>query len=81
MISLPEPQKRSVTLSQFAFDNYFKNTFLPDNNYTFEKSLPADIVDAKSLINQYRAIGDEDTVKVIKQRLIDAGYDIRDYNL
>jgi hypothetical protein len=79
--NLPEPQKRSVTLSQFAFDNYFKNTFLPDNNYTFEKSLPADIVDAKSLINQYRAIGDEDTVKVIKQRLIDAGYDIRDYNL
>jgi hypothetical protein len=79
--NLPEPQKRSITLSQFAFDNYFKNTFLPDNNYTFEKSLPADIVDAKQLINQYRAIGDEDTVKVIKQRLIDAGYDIRDYNL
>jgi len=79
--NLPEPQKRSVTLSQFAFDNYFKNTFLPDNNYTFEKSLPADIVDAKQLINQYRAIGDEDTVKIIKQRLIDAGYDIRDYNL
>jgi len=79
--NLPEPQKRSVTLSQFPFDNYFKNTFLPDNNYTFEKSLPADIVDAKQLINQYRAIGDEDTVKIIKQRLIDAGYDIRDYNL
>jgi hypothetical protein len=79
--NLPETQKRSVTLSQFAFDNYFKNTFLPDNNYTFEKTLPADIVDAKQLINQYRAIGDEDTVKVIKQRLIDAGYDIRDYNL
>jgi hypothetical protein len=79
--NLPEPQKRSITLSQFAFDNYFKNTFLPDNNYTFEKSLPADIVDAKQLINQYRAIGDEDTVKIIKQRLIDAGYDIRDYNL
>ena len=79
--NLPETQKRSVTLSQFAFDNYFKNTFLPDNNYTFEKSLPADIVDAKQLINQYRAAGDEDTVKVIKQRLIDAGYDIRDYNL
>ena len=78
---LPDSQKKSITLSQFAFDNYFKNTFLPDNNYTFEKSLPADIVDAKQLINQYRSIGDEDTVKVIKQRLIDAGYDIRDYNL
>jgi len=78
---LPEPQKRSITLSQFAFDNYFKNTFLPDNNYTFEKSLPADIVEAKQLINQFRSEGDDDKVKIVKQRLIDAGYDISDYNL
>jgi uncharacterized protein (UPF0335 family) len=78
---LPEPQKRSITLSQFAFDNYFKNTFLPDNNYTFEKSLPADIVEAKQLINQFRSEGDDEKVKIVKQRLIDAGYDISDYNL
>ncbi len=79
--NLPELQKRSVTLSQFAFDNYFKNTFLPDNNYTFEKSLPADIVEAKQLINQFRSEGDDEKVKIVKQRLIDAGYDISDYNL
>ena len=78
---LPESQKRSITLNEFAFNDYFKNRFLPDNNYTFEKTLPSDIVEAKSLINQYRAIGDDDKVKIIKQRLIDAGYDIRDYNL
>jgi len=78
---LPESQKRSVTLNEFAFNDFLKNRFLPQNNITFEKTLPADIVEAKSLINQYRAIGDEDTVKIIKQRLIDAGYDIRDYNL
>ena len=39
------------------------------------------LIRAKSLINQYRAIGDDETVKEIKQRLINAGYDIRDYNL
>jgi len=78
---LPESQKKSITLNEFAFNDYFKNRFLPENNISFQTTLPADIVDAKSLINQYRAIGDEDTVKVIKQRLIDAGYDIRDYNL
>tara|TARA_R100000278_G_scaffold27553_4_gene25198 strand:+ start:112 stop:1086 length:975 start_codon:yes stop_codon:yes gene_type:complete len=78
---LEDSQKRSITLTEFAFNDYFKNRFLPENNYTFEKTLPADIVDAKQLINQYRSIGDEDTVKIIKQRLIDAGYDIRDYNL
>ena len=78
---LPESQKRSITLNEFAFNDYFKNRFLPENNIAFQSTLPADIVEAKSLINQYRSIGDEDTVKVIKQRLIDAGYDIRDYNL
>jgi uncharacterized protein (UPF0335 family) len=78
---LPESQKRSVTLNEFAFNDFLKNRFLPQNNITFEKTLPADIVEAKSLINQYRAIGDEYTVKIIKQRLINAGYDIRDYNL
>ena len=78
---LPESQKKSITLSEFAFDNYFKNKFLPDNNYTFEKTLPSDIVEAKQLINQFRAEGDDEKVKIVKQRLIDAGYDIRDYNL
>ena len=65
----------------FAFNDYFKNRFLPDNNYTFEKTLPSDIVEAKQLINQFRAEGDDEKVKIVKQRLIDAGYDIRDYNL
>ena len=78
---LPESQKKSITESEFAFDNYFKNKFLPDNNYTFERTLPADIVEAKQLINQFRAEGDDEKVKIVKQRLIDAGYDIRDYNL
>jgi len=78
---LPDAQKKSITLSEFAFDNYFKNKFLPDNNYTFEKTLPADIVEAKQLINQFRSEGDDEKVKIVKQRLIDAGYDIRDYNL
>ena len=78
---LPESQKKSITLGEFAFDNYFKNKFLPDNNYTFEKTLPSDIVEAKQLINQFRAEGDDEKVKIVKQRLIDAGYDIRDYNL
>ena len=78
---IPESQKKSITLGEFAFDNYFKNKFLPDNNYTFEKTLPSDIVEAKQLINQFRAEGDDEKVKIVKQRLIDAGYDIRDYNL
>ena len=78
---LPESQKRSITLNEFAFNDYFKNKFLPDNNYTFEKTLPSDIVEAKQLINQFRAEGDDEKVKIVKQRLIDAGYDIRDYNL
>ena len=79
--NLPKTQKDRITLNEFAFQDYFNNRFLPDNNYTSKKTIPADILDAKQLINQYRAAGDEDTVKVIKQRLIDAGYDIRDYNL
>ena len=78
---LPESQKRSITLNEFAFNDYFKNRFLPENNYTFEKTLPADIVEAKQLINQFRSEGDDEKVKIVKQRLIDAGYDIRDYNL
>jgi len=78
---LPDSQKRSITLNEFAFNDYFKNRFLPDNNYTFEKTLPSDIVEAKQLINQFRSEGDDDKVKIVKQRLIDAGYDIRDYNL
>ena len=79
--NLPEAQQKSITVEQFAFDNFFKNRFLPSSGYTYTKTLPSDIVEAKALINQYRSIGDEDTVKIIKQRLIDAGYDIRDYNL
>ena len=78
---LPESQKKSITLGEFAFDNYFKNKFLPDNNYTFEKTLPSDIVEAKQLINQFRSEGDDEKVKIVKQRLIEAGYDLRDYNL
>ena len=78
---LPDSQKRSITLNEFAFNDYFKNRFLPDNNYTFEKTLPSDIVEAKQLINQFRSEGDDDKVKIVKQRLIDAGYDLRDYNL
>lgn len=78
---LPDSQKRSITLNEFAFNDYFKNRFLPDNNYTFEKTLPSDIVEAKQLINQFRAEGDDEKVKIVKQRLIDAGYDLRDYNL
>jgi hypothetical protein len=79
--NLPEAQQKSLTVEQFAFDNFFRNKFLPDSGFTYTKTLPSDIVEAKALINQYRSIGDEDTVKIIKQRLIDAGYDIRDYNL
>jgi hypothetical protein len=79
--NLPEAQQKSITIEQFAFDNFFKNRFLPSSGYTYTKTLPSDIVEAKALINQYRSIGDEDTVKIIKQRLINAGYDIRDYNL
>ena len=79
--NLPDSQKKSITLNEFAFNDYFKNRFLPDNNYTFEKTLPSDIVEAKQLINQFRAEGDDEKVKIVKQRLIDAGYDIRDYNL
>ena len=78
---LTKLQKDRISVNEFAFQDYFNNRFLPDNNYTSKKTIPADILDAKQLINQYRAAGDEDTVKVIKQRLIDAGYDIRDYNL
>jgi hypothetical protein len=78
---LEDSQKRSITLTEFAFNDYFKNRFLPENNYTFEKTLPADIVEAKQLINQFRSEGDDEKVKIVKQRLIDAGYDIRDYNL
>jgi hypothetical protein len=78
---LTKLQKDRISENEFAFQDYFNNRFLPDNNYTSKKTIPADILEAKQLINQHRAAGDEDTVKVIKQRLIDAGYDIRDYNL
>jgi hypothetical protein len=78
---LPESQKKSITLNEFAFNDYFKNRFLPENNISFQATLPADIVEAKQLINQFRAEGDDEKVKIVKQRLIDAGYDIRDYNL
>ena len=81
IIDYQSHKKKSITLGQFAFEKYFKNKFLPDNNYTFEKTLPSDIVEAKQLINQFRAEGDDEKVKIVKQRLIDAGYDIRDYNL
>jgi hypothetical protein len=37
--TLPEFQKRSITLTEFAFNDYFKNRFLPENNYTFEKRI------------------------------------------
>jgi hypothetical protein len=78
---LPESQKKSITLNEFAFNDYFKNRFLPENNISFQATLPADIVEAKQLINQFRSEGDDEKVKIVKQRLIDAGYDIRDYNL
>ena len=78
---LPESQKKSITLNEFAFNDYFKNRFLPENNISFQTTLPADIVEAKQLINQFRSEGDDEKVKIVKQRLIDAGYDIRDYNL
>ena len=42
---LPESQKRSITLNEFAFNDYFKNRFLPENNVAFEKTLPSDIVE------------------------------------
>ena len=78
---LSEDQKKSITLNEYAFDDFFRNRFLPKQGYTYEKTLPAEIVEAKQLINQYRSIGDDETVKIIKQRLIEAGFDIRDYNL
>jgi hypothetical protein len=78
---LSEDQKKSKTLNEYAFDDFFRNRFLPKQGYTYEKTLPAEIVEAKQLINQYRSIGDDETVKIIKQRLIEAGFDIRDYNL
>ena len=78
---LEDSQKRSITLTEFAFNDYFKNRFLPENNISFQATLPADIVEAKQLINQFRSEGDDDKVKIVKQRLIDAGYDLRDYNL
>ena len=78
---LEDSQKRSITLTEFAFNDYFKNRFLPENNIAFQSTLPADIVEAKQLINQFRSEGDDEKVKIVKQRLIDAGYDIRDYNL
>jgi len=79
--NLSEDQKKTKTLNEYAFDDFFRNRFLPKQGYTYEKTLPAEIVEAKQLINQYRSIGDDETVKIIKQRLIDAGFDIRDYNL
>ena len=79
--NLSEDQKKTKTLNEYAFDDFFRNRFLPKQGYTYEKTLPAEIVEAKQLINQYRSIGDDETVKIIKQRLIDAGFDTRDYNL
>ena len=78
---LSEDQKKTKTLNEYAFDDFFRNRFLPKQGYTYEKTLPAEIVEAKQLINQHRSIGDDETVKIIKQRLIDAGFDTRDYNL
>lgn len=78
---LSDEQKGSLPIEQYTYNRWFEEQYLPSKGYTYQKTLPSDIVEAKSLINQYRAIGDDETVKEIKQRLINAGYDIRDYNL
>ena len=78
---LPEDIKKQFTLNEYARERYFKEKFLPNQGLSYQTIEPSDISQAKTLINYYNSIGDDNTVEEIKKRLRSKGYNLTDYNL
>jgi len=79
--ALPEKEQKKVTLEQYARQRYFEEVFLPAQGYSYAPPPPQDIIKARTLLNYYNSIGDDNMVIEIKKRLVNEGYDLTDYNL
>jgi len=79
--NLSEDIKKQFTLNEYARERYFKEKFLPNQGLSYQTIEPSDISQAKTLINYYNSIGDDNTVEEIKNRLRSKGYNLTDYNL
>ena len=79
--ALPEAEKKKVTEESYARKRYFEEVYLPSQGYSYAPPPPEDITKARTLIDYYNSIGDDNMVQEIKKRLINEGYDLTDYNL
>jgi len=78
---LPDDIKKQFTLNEYSRERYFKEKFLPNQGLSYSPKVPADILQAKTLIDYYNSIGDDKIVEEIKNRLRTKGYNLTDYNL
>ena len=79
--NLSDDIKKQFTLNEYSRERYFKEKFLPNQGLSYQTIEPSDISQAKTLINYYNSIGDDNTVEEIKNRLRSKGYNLTDYNL
>jgi len=84
--NLPDDQKESMTLSEYSYDRYFREKYLPDTGKTYgtasaQTSEPPEIAKGRLYINMYKANGDDAMVEEVKNRLKNAGFDLTKYSL
>jgi len=83
---LPDDQKKGMTLSQYSYNRYFTEEYLPDTGFTYgtasaQTSEPPEIAKGRLYINMYKANGDDAMVEEVKKRLKNAGFDLTKYSL
>ena len=83
---LPDDQKEGMTLSQYSYNRYFREKYLPDTGKTYgtasaQTSEPPEIAKGRLYINMYKANGDDAMVEEVKNRLKNAGFDLTKYSL
>ena len=83
---LPDDQKEGMTLSQYSYNRYFTEEYLPDTGFTYgtasaQTSEPPEIAKGRLYINMYKANGDDAMVEEVKNRLKNAGFDLTKYSL
>ena len=83
---LPDDQKEGMTLSQYSYNRYFTEEYLPDTGFTYgtasaQTSEPPEIAKGRLYINMYKANGDDKMVEEVKTRLKNAGFDLTKYSL
>ena len=84
--NLPDDQKEGMTLSQYSYNRYFTEEYLPDTGFTYgtasaQTSEPPEIAKGRLYINMYKANGDDAMVEEVKNRLKNAGFDLTKYSL